>query len=118
MRLTGATGHRHRLDQEQRFGLTLAAHFGYGATAGAMYAPLARIFQLPLVPGGLGFGLLVWLVSYLGWLPALGLFPPPHREAPQRIALMIAAHVVWGLALGALLQTRSNASTTPIQDAE
>lgn len=112
MQVARATGQYQQLDKAQRLGLTLASHFAYGAITGSAYAPLARWLRLPLVPGGLGFGLLVWLISYLGWLPAVGLFPPPHREAPRRITLMIAAHVVWGLALGALLQTRSNDNST------
>ena len=35
-------------------------------------------------------------------LPLVGLFRRPEREAGERKALMIAAHVVWGAALGLL----------------
>ena len=113
MRVARRTGQHHRLDQDQRLGATLAAHFAYGAAAGGLYAPIAQSLHLPAVPGGIGFGLLVWLVSYLGWLPAVGLFPPPAEESPRRSAVMIAAHMVWGAALGALLQTASRGSENP-----
>ena len=81
MRLLGRTGQRSRLNQDwQRHGLALAAHFGYGSAMGAAYAPLAQRLGLPAVASGIGFGLVVWCVSYLGLLPALGLFPPPQRS--------------------------------------
>jgi uncharacterized membrane protein YagU involved in acid resistance len=104
MRVAGRARQRHRLDRRQRRGATLVAHFAYGAAAGGVYAPLARLLRLPAA-GGLGFGLLVWAISYLGLLPAAGLFPPPHRETPRRTALMIAAHLVWGASLGVLSGT-------------
>ena len=104
MRVFGRIGQRQHLRQEkQRRGATLAAHFGYGAAMGSLYAPIQARLALPGLLTGIGFGLMVWLVSYLGVLPALGLFPPPHREARRRTVLMIAAHLVWGAALGSLV---------------
>ena len=98
------SGHSHRLEEEEhRWGVTLLAHFGYGAAVGSLFAPVVEKTGIGGVGSGLLFGLTVWLVSYLGILPALGLFPPPHRETPHRNLLMIAAHLVWGAALGALL---------------
>jgi uncharacterized membrane protein YagU involved in acid resistance len=103
MRVLGRIGQRHRLPRrEQRLGATFAAHFGYGAAMGSLYAPLQAKLPGPGLVTGLGFGLVVWLVSYLGVLPALSLFPPPQRDAPRRTALMIAGHVVWGATLGLL----------------
>ena len=81
---------------------TYAAHFAYGATVGAAYAAIG-----PRLPGhpaikGAAFGLAVWAGSYLGWLPAVGLFPPATREPAGRNLLMLAAHAVYGAAAGAL----------------
>lgn len=83
--------------------LTLAGHFAYGGVAGAMYGPLGRRLHLPPFVGGAGFGVLVWLVSYLGWLPIAGLFPSASSQGAARNGLMIVAHLVWGGALGLLI---------------
>ena len=50
---------------------------------------------------GACYGLAVWAGSYLGLLPALGVLKPATEHPVRRIALMIAAHLVWGAALGA-----------------
>jgi hypothetical protein len=81
---------------------TLAAHFGYGAAAGILYGPLVRNVALDPWARGVVFGLGVWTVSYLGLLPSLGVLRPATEHPGRRNALMIAAHVVWGAALGAL----------------
>jgi uncharacterized membrane protein YagU involved in acid resistance len=112
-RVLARAGQHHRLDEEERTALTVGAHFGYGAAMGALYAPLARALKVPGVVSGIVFGLLVWLVSYLGLLPALGLFPPAHREARQRNLLMIVAHVVWGAAVGSLVQREHDGLAEP-----
>ena len=103
MRLAGAAGIRPELDERERLGVTLLNHFGYGTAAGAVYGLLAR----RLLPGALGgavYGLGVWAGSYLGLLPATGLYPPATEESARRNALMIAAHVVWGATLGTVTE--------------
>ena len=81
---------------------TLVAHFGYGALTGALYGLLARRITLPWLLTGVGFGMLVWAGSYLGVLPALGILSPATEHPARRNALMVAAHAVWGAALGAI----------------
>jgi hypothetical protein len=76
----------------------IGAHFAYGAGCGAIYS-LVRSF----IPGsnaakGLTFGELVWSVSYLGYIPALGLYPWPKDDSKSRMAIMIAAHAIFGVA--------------------
>lgn len=82
-----------------------AAHLGFGGATGSIFGQLAarfpRLARRP-VASGIGFGLLVWAVSYAGWLPGLGLFPPAHRRTPRRNATIILAHVAWGALLGPL----------------
>ncbi|MEZ4552489.1 MAG: DUF1440 domain-containing protein [Dehalococcoidia bacterium] len=90
--------------------VTLLAHFAYGAATGALYGsrPPAAVPKKTLaaaVDGAL-FGLVVWDVSYLGLLPALGLLPPATLHPWRRNALMISAHIVWGGSLGAILSLR------------
>jgi uncharacterized membrane protein YagU involved in acid resistance len=92
-----------RLNEEEHRRLTLAAHFAYGAAAGAVYAPLAKRMGFSSAGGGALYGLTVWAGSYLGLLPAVGILRPATRHPARRTALMIAAHVVWGAAIGALI---------------
>jgi hypothetical protein len=79
-------------------------HFGFGAGAGALYA-----WWSSRGPGrrgplqGAAFGTLVWLGSYAGWIPALGIMPPPQRDRPGRQPAMLVAHWVYGAVLGARL---------------
>jgi uncharacterized membrane protein YagU involved in acid resistance len=102
--LADRAGISNQIDQDEHIVLTLLAHFGYGAAAGALYAPLARGFHPPATLGGVAFGLAVWSTSYLGLLPVLGLLRPATEHPPRRNALMIGAHVIWGLALGLLVE--------------
>ena len=99
--MTQKAGVREHLDEpEQETRATLANHFGFGAAAGALYAPLAEHVPGPPAVKGIAWGLAVWAGSYLGWLPAAGLYPPATEEPARRNALMIAAHVIWGAVTG------------------
>jgi len=80
----------------------IVAHFGYGAACGTLFALVAPRLPSAPVAKGLVFGELVWAVSYLGYLPAMKLYPAPDDDAPPRTVVMIAAHAVFGLALGHL----------------
>jgi hypothetical protein len=78
------------------------AHFGFGAALGAAFG-LARgriVPQGSAVPQSMAFGAAVWLVSYLGWLPAMGLMPPATDDEPNRQPTMLLAHTVFGAVLG------------------
>ena len=99
------------LDPETHTAATLAAHFGYGAATGAIYGALAGERAGPL--SGAGFGLLVWGTSYLWLLPALGVLRPATEHPPRRTALMIAAHLVWGAAMGAFCEAASTPPSDP-----
>ena len=108
MEAAEGAGVKHELDEEERTGLTLAAHFAFGTACGAVYAPIARAVDLPAPLTGAAFGLAVWAGSYLGWLPAAGVLRPATEHPPRRTALMIAAHLVWGLAAGAIVDGLSD----------
>ena len=91
----------HELPDPVKDRLAVAAHFGFGATMGAIYALLpAKYLTRRPVSSGISFGLAVWTASYLGWLPAFGSRAAATEDSPRRNATMIAAHVVWGAALG------------------
>lgn len=97
-------GLEDHLRESQQFWLALVSHFGFGASAGAVYATFSDALPgRPLIKGT-AYGLAVWAGSYLGFLPALGLLTPATQHPPRRNALMLAAHVVWGSALGILTE--------------
>ncbi|MCU0878927.1 MAG: DUF1440 domain-containing protein [Pirellulaceae bacterium] len=79
-------------------------HFGYGALMGALYRTVTNSRTDLRVTEGIACGLGIWTVSYLGWLPAAGLYPSATRELPERNALMITAHIVWGASFSLALQ--------------
>ena len=102
-RLAKATGLRKHMDRQEHLAVTIVSHFAYGAAAGAGYALVARPLPLPAALKGILFGLVVWTVSYLGWLPSVSILPSATEQPQRRNALMIAAHVVWGLVMGTLV---------------
>lgn len=89
-------------ERDERGGVALAAHFAFGAMAGSAYGTIARARPAHPALAGIGYGLLVWSSQYLGVLPAAGVLSNAKHHPPRRTALMIAAHVVWGAALGLL----------------
>jgi uncharacterized membrane protein YagU involved in acid resistance len=91
-----------RLRQEKQTFLTLLLHFLFGAAAGSAYGMVEE--KIPLresVKGPLA-GLAVWTGSYLGWIPALGILPPATTHPWRRNAMMIVAHLIWGMVVGVL----------------
>jgi uncharacterized membrane protein YagU involved in acid resistance len=77
----------------------LASHLGYGAACGALYALVRLLLPAPAVAAGLAYGLVVWGLSYLHFMPTLGLYPRPQEDRPSRMTVMIAAHAVYGVTL-------------------
>lgn len=79
--------------------LSMLAHHGYGASMGAAYGafqgPHHTLSPSPVVRG-MGFGLVVWAISYCGWLPAFGMDASATREPAPRNALTVVSHLVWG----------------------
>jgi uncharacterized membrane protein YagU involved in acid resistance len=86
--------------------LATLLHFGFGATAGAVFGVLAPKPLIARVPAGMAYGAAIWGVSYMGWVPALGIMPPAERDRRDRQAVMLAAHLVYGTALAVLVGAR------------
>ena len=112
-KITEDLGMAGSLDEQLQVDLTLAGHFGYGAAAGAIYPTFARGLpgSSPLLNGTF-YGLLVWAVSYLGWLPAFGILRPATEHPAGRNIVMLLAHVVWGGATGAVADGLARAGPT------
>jgi uncharacterized membrane protein YagU involved in acid resistance len=93
------TGVEDEISESAKEKFSMAAHFGYGATTGMLYAIIERLLAgRPPLRGPL-YGLAVWAASYVGWLPAARTLPPPHRRPAGRNLLLIVAHLVWGIVL-------------------
>jgi hypothetical protein len=92
-------------------GVTLAAHFAYGAATGALYPAAKAVVGTAPATGGASFGVLVWAASYLGWIPAAGVLTAALHHPARRNALMIAAHVVWGTTTALLYHRLHQPST-------
>jgi hypothetical protein len=94
---------------------TAISHLAFGTLAGALFAAVFRRRRPPVRAAflGTGFGSLVWGASYLGWVPALGLMPPPSRDRPDRQATLILAHWVYGVTLALIARPRSGWTSGP-----
>lgn len=88
--------------------LATLLHGLFGVAAGALFGLVRRHPRVPLpsVAQGVVYGGLVWLVSYMGWIPALGLMPAATRDEPRRPVVMVLAHGIYGAVLGALVGRR------------
>jgi hypothetical protein len=97
--------------------LSVLSHLAFGAAAGAAYGAVApRLRDVPrAVLLGIGYATGIYLVSYAGWVPALGLLPPPDRDQPGRQGVMLVAHLLFGTAvgLGTLAGARSEGPAQP-----
>ncbi len=103
-------GMEDRMDEDSRSETTMVLHFAYGTIVGAVYAPLAA--EAPGLPPlkGMAFGVLIWVLSYLGWLPMTGLLSSATRHPAERNGLMITAHLVWGTVIAAITDMMSGNS--------
>ncbi len=89
-------------DRRDRRTLAWLLHFFFGAATGSMYVMAADRFSRPTSYTGVGFGLIVWVGSYFGWLPAFDVYGAGRDQTPARNTLMLAVHIAWGVSLGML----------------
>ncbi len=101
-----AVGLRAETGDDAEIAVAAAAHWAFGTGAGAVFGVLQKWLHLRL-PGilqGAAFGLLVWIVSYMGWVPAAGLMSHPRNQRPDQVLVLVASHVVYGASLGGVVQ--------------
>ncbi len=98
---------RHK--EKTRDALAVTLHLVFGIGAGALFGVLERRLRAPLGPvlHGVIFGSLVWTLSYLGWVPALGIMPSAEHDRVGRPVTMVLAHWVYGAILGTLVGRRA-----------
>lgn len=99
------------VSEEASGALAAIAHLAFGAAAGALFSGARRRSRAAGVAAlqGALFGVLVWTVSYAGWVPALGILPPPHRDRRGRPSSMLLSHLLFGATLGLLDERRRGA---------
>ena len=92
-----------------------AAHYAFGAAAGAAYALLAPSLPSLTRANGLVYGALVWMLADEIAMPALRLSRGPRSLSPGLLALGLAGHLAYGAALDAVRRTlaRARAETEP-----
>lgn len=78
----------------------LGGHFAYGGVCGITYVIVRRYLPSDPVLSGVLFGQAVWATSYLGVIPALGLYPGPEDDFRSRLLVMVGAHGVFGVTVG------------------
>lgn len=115
----GRVGLDETLGSEAKKGLSSILHFAFGGASGALFGLLDHAFRrgprlnlriagFETRPAPLGSGLLfgtaIWTVSYMGWVPALGILPQPPRDRPGRPIAMFLAHLVYGAGVAALVR--------------
>ncbi len=95
---------RWHFSKIQILGVTLVSHFGYGTVVGALYRPLSKKGPLPAPVKGALFGIGVWVTSYFGLLPLLGMSASGQKEPGRRNFMMLLAHMLWGTVLGVVAE--------------
>ena len=93
-------------DRRQQDAIATGLHFAFGAAAGGAFGVIARRVPVPSVPLGMAYGAGIWGVSYMGWIPTMGLMPRADHDRRDRQAVMLAAHLVFGATLGVLAGRR------------
>lgn len=82
--------------------LSIASHLGYGSASGVLFVVLRRYLPGQWGVAGLVFGLALWVVSYVGLVPALRLYPWPVDDSRSRLSVMVVAHAVFGVTVAAV----------------
>lgn len=103
MNLPKKVGMKPPAEEKVEVPLSLLNHFAFGSFVGSFFFPIISRTTLARIPAGMLYGFLVWIGSYLGFIPGLRLLPPATKAPAQRNALMITAHLVYGATLGALV---------------
>jgi hypothetical protein len=89
------------LSEESKQALAIANHFGYGGSMGALFGSAIPIYgPSDAIAKGAAFGCGVWAASYLGWLPAAGMYRSATEEPQERNVVIIGSHLLWGACLG------------------
>ena len=98
----------HAPDEEAQDALAVLLHLGIGIGCGMLFGVVHRRlpFRVPAALHGMVVGSLIWVTSYQGWIPALGIMPPASEDRPDRPRVMLLAHLIYGALLGTIVARR------------
>jgi uncharacterized membrane protein YagU involved in acid resistance len=99
-------------EPEEKLAVTTLTHFGFGAAAGVPFPQVASSLPVSPVAAGMMYGFLVWMAGYLELIPAMNMLPPATKFPMGRNVMMIAAHLLWGGALGWVVERASRGTTS------
>lgn len=94
---------------ERRWAAGEAVHFTYGGLWGAVYGIVQGSLGLPPWLAGPVHGLVIWAVGPVVMLPAMRIAPAPWRVPPDKAALAVGAHLVYGLATALVYEAEQRA---------
>lgn len=80
--------------------LTNAVHWSYGTLWGALYGLAGRSFEPSPAVGGAALGTTVWGAGYTA-LPTMGIYKPAWKYPVPTLAVDLARHLVYGVAVAA-----------------
>jgi uncharacterized membrane protein YagU involved in acid resistance len=106
------TGDAERLSEATEMKTGMAAHLAYSAAAGAGFAllrPALRRVPAPLT--GAMYGNALWLISFEGWMPMLGVMERTTEKPPRKWPAPIMAHTIFGVVTALALEGLEKAAT-------
>lgn len=71
-------------------------HFMVGGIGGLVYAQATRGRQVPPLLGGVAAATAMWAAGFCGYLPTLGIMPPPWKWDHTKLVTTTTAHLVYG----------------------
>lgn len=89
----------HPLDKQQKTVATQVFHWTTGSLAGAIYGGAAEVAPIVTVGYGVGFGIVVLLLTHESALPLLGLNKPPLQQPLREQSSEVATHALYGFAV-------------------
>ncbi|WP_157449133.1 DUF1440 domain-containing protein [Deinococcus peraridilitoris] len=91
-------GQPNLLNDRQEMLAALAVHLGYSAFMGSFYGRVRDEHRsLPVPAAGALFGLIVWAISFEGWMPAVGIMKRTTDEPPRKWPAPLMGHVIYGV---------------------
>lgn len=92
------TGRPEALSEGQEMKVAMVGHLGYSAAAGAVYG-LAReeVRSVPTPLAGAALGLALWVLSFEGWMPAVGIMERTTEKPMKKWPAPIMGHVLFGV---------------------
>lgn len=89
----------HPLSEQQKTIASQAFHWTSGSLAGAIYGGVAEVAPIVTVGYGVGFGLVVLLLTHESTLPLLGLSKPPTQLPMREQSSEVLTHALYGFSV-------------------